>query len=67
MKLMASKKEKRSEYQEKLVPALFIVLFVVFMVAVFVYMNTSKKKYQAVPTVEISDEKKYHKSVILNF
>ena len=67
MKLMASKKEKRSEYQEKLVPALFIVLFVVFMVAVFVYMITSKKKYQAVPTVEISDEKKYHKSVILNF
>jgi len=67
MKLMASKKEKRSKYQEKLVPAVFIVLFVAFMVVVFVYMNKSKKKYQAIPTVEISDEKKYHKSVILNF
>jgi len=67
MKLMASKKEKRSKYQGKLVPTVFVVLFVFFMVAVFVCMNKSKKKYQAIPTEEISEGEKYHKSVILNF
>ena len=67
MKSMASKKEKRSKYQEKLVPTVFVVLFMFFMVAVFVYMNKSKKKYQAIPTVEISEGENFHKSGILNF